>query len=393
MIIAVTFSFYACSSNKQASVDPIQNVDNHKKTNESAVSDNEYNDYYVDENTQNDTQNNENPSNSEEQYTNTQKDLAFIAPFVDMVSWIDTGSKYSINGAPNLAQFAKETGQLLYSLGFIQLNQSNPINSDGSPRWGWGGYADMSEKFNDGFQYEGIKASINNLKEMGGDVIVSFGGQLGLAPWTVCQDKKVLMQMYLEVINAYNLSRIDLDIEESNQDAYQNYLNAEALKEVQDATNIKITLTIPISPSGWEQKQIDLINAYLGAGLKIDIINSMTMCYYNYGVYQNEDYADASIRAIENAKEQLKYIYSNFGKTLTDSEAYSLMGATVAIGREVGNPDFTADLTKKVVQNFKEKGLRMMAFWNMERDSMIEKNAGIMGQYDHLTELFKFLEN
>jgi len=397
LVLTLTFSFYACTpNNEELSKDTASNIG---ITNENAVESNDFNEYYIDEKTQNNTKNSQNQSNYDENLEIPSTDNAkqevqnirFIAPFVDMVSWVDVSSPYSKNGAINLKKLAEDSGNYTYSLGFIQLNQSNPTNPDGTARWGWGGYYDLSEKGNDGYQYEGIKSSIKELKQAGGEVIVSFGGQLGLAPWTVCQDTKVLMQMYLEVINAYDLKRIDLDIEESNQDAYQNYQNALALKEVQDATGVNVTLTIPISPSGWEQKQIDVIKAYLGTGLNVDIINSMTMCYYGYGVHADEDYGDASIRALKNAKEQLKTIYSGFGITLTDKDAYSLMGATVAIGAESGNPDFTADLTRKLVSFCKDAGVRQMAMWNMERDATIEKNSGIHGKYEHIKELFKFL--
>ena len=51
-------------------------------------------------------------------------------------------------------------------------------------------------------------------------------------------------------------------------------------------------------PDGWKDKQLKIINAYLDAGVDISLINSMTMCY-GYGVSENEDYGDASIRAME----------------------------------------------------------------------------------------------
>ena len=55
----------------------------------------------------------------------------------------------------------------------------------------------------------------------------------------------MLEKFYNEVIETYSLKRMDLDIEESNQDKTQNQVNAKAIKAVQDATNIEITLTIP----------------------------------------------------------------------------------------------------------------------------------------------------
>lgn len=388
-IIALTFSFYACTSSKQ------KNTNN--QTQNSTQNQNSNTDHQNENNSSNNSNNEfldgifSPEQNEEKENNNTQTQTGYIAPYVDMVAWVDPANEYSINGTTNLAKLAQETGQMVYSLGFIQLNQSTPTNPDGSPCWGWGGYFNLNEKQNDGFQYEGIKQSILGLKNMGGDVIVSFGGQLGQSPWTVCQDIETLKQMYYEVISAYNLSRIDLDIEESNQDANNNYINALALKEVQQNTGIKISLTIPILPSGWQQKQIDIILAYLGAGVEIDVINSMTMCYYNYGLYSDEDYADASIRALKNASVQLQNIYSKFGITTTKEECYSKLGATVAIGTEVGNPDFTPNLTKKLVEFCKNNNIKMLSYWNIGRDIKIEQNSGINKKYEHLAEMFKFL--
>ena len=63
-----------------------------------------------------------------------------LAPFVDMVSWIDVNSSYSNNGAPNLEQIYKDTGCQYFNLGFIRADSSQPTEADGTIRWGWGGY-------------------------------------------------------------------------------------------------------------------------------------------------------------------------------------------------------------------------------------------------------------
>ena len=66
------------------------------------------------------------------------------------------------------------------------------------------------------------------------------------------------------------------------------------VKQVQGLTNVKVVLTIPIMPSGWKDKQIKIIQAYLNQGVQIDLINSMTMCY-GAEVNDNEDYVDICV--------------------------------------------------------------------------------------------------
>ncbi|MEG1581784.1 MAG: glycosyl hydrolase family 18 protein [Clostridia bacterium] len=311
-----------------------------------------------------------------------------VAPFIDLTSWVPLEHPYSVNGVPNLSKIAGETGEKYFNLGFVQLDYKKPINADGSLRWCWAGYYYLSEKGNDNFQYEGIKACIKAVRDQGGDVIVSIGGQLGPAPWTVSANVLKLADMYTDIVNTYKLKRIDLDIEEGKED---NQINAKAIKIAQTRTNVEVVLTIPVMPNGWDKKQIDLIESYLNEGVDICLINNMTMCYGFTSLNANEDYGDASIRAMANAAKQLVNIYKTRGKTISISEAYKKMGATVDIGYENNlNPTFTPNLTKKVVDDAIKNNYGMVSFWSLNRDTEIEENKGITSKYAHLYELKKF---
>ena len=306
-----------------------------------------------------------------------------LAPFVDMVSWVND-TTYGINGVPNLQQFYWDNGGKYYNLGFIRADDKQPLEDNGTIRWGWGGYYKLSPKGNDGFQYEGIVESIKRLRLSGGDIIVSFGGQLGTSPWTTTQNVARLKEMYLDVIDEYDLKRIDLDIEETNQDYNNNLANAKAVKIVQDLTGVEVTLTIPIMPYGWDTKQLNIIRAYLTAGVKLKLINSMTMCYGYNAVGNNETFGDASIRALKNANKQLMQLYTEYGVTLSENDAYKLMGATVDIGYEnTENPIFTVEETKQVAEFARDKGMGMFSFWSMNRDALLEYNKAINYTYTY----------
>lgn len=315
-----------------------------------------------------------------------------VAPFVDMSSWIDPSNAYSINGVPNLGKFASDTGIKIYNLGFINPLTNKPTNADGSINWGWGGYSSLVKNSTNS-QYLGIVQSMQNLTDVGGKYIISVGGQAGDAPWKVTQNVQSLTNMYLDIIQTYNIKRLDLDIEESNQDADHNSANAKAIKQVQDQTNIEITLTIPIMPSGWQQKQINIIKAYLNQGVDISMINSMCMCY-GTGTYSGEDYGDASIRAIENSILQMKELYSNYGFELSDAQAYQKTGVTVSIGYESYlYPTFTTSMMQKVVNHAKTNNYGMLSFWSMGRDSTIDGNTGIQSKYAYSTLAKEYLQN
>lgn len=306
------------------------------------------------------------------------------APYIDMSGWVDTTSAYSINGVPNLEKLSKESGFPYFNLGFIQPDQTTPLETDGTIRWGWGGYYTLGEAGGTSSkQYQGIKSSIKSLRDIGGDYSISVGGQVGKAPWVVTQNVDKLESFYIDIINTYGIKRLDLDIEESNQDYSQNVANAKAIKRVQDNTNIEITLTIPIMPSGWQDKQINIIKAYLTEGVFVSLFNSMTMCY-GTGVYENEDYGTASVRAITNSIKQLKNIYANFGQSLTDDQAYLKTGATFSIGYENSlYPTFTLDMANTIVDDAIKHNYGMVSMWSMGRDAMLSPNQAITSKYNY----------
>ena len=316
--------------------------------------------------------------------------IRLAAPYIDMSSWVDPANAYSINGAPNLEKLQTDSGFAYFNLGFIQPDTNTPLESDGTIRWGWGGYYSLGPNGGNSSQYQGILTSLQNLRKKGGDYAISIGGQLGAAPWVVTQNQAMLEKFYNEVIETYSLKRMDLDIEESNQDYGQNIANAKAIKAIQDKTNIEITLTIPIMPSGWEQKQINIINAYLDAGVDIKLINSMTMCY-GTGVNENEDYGTASVRAITNSVKQLKTLYSNHGILLSDDQAYLKTGATFSIGYESNlYPTFTTSMASTIVEDAKKHNYGLVSMWSIGRDAMLSPNQAITEPFTFTKELRKY---
>ncbi len=308
--------------------------------------------------------------------------VRLAAPYIDMSSWVEPASAYSLSGAPNLGKLYDESGFRYFNLGFIQPDSTTPLASDGNINWGWGGYGTLNKANSTNAQYKGIVQSLTNLRAKGGDFAISIGGQLGDAPWVVTQNQTALENFYKDIIGTYELKRLDLDIEESNQDHWQNIVNARAVKAVQDNTGVEVTLTIPIMPYGWDQKQINIINAYLDAGVDIQVINSMTMCY-GTGTYEGEDYGEASVRAMGNAFNQIKEIYANHGFSLSDDQAYLKLGATYSIGYESNvYPVFTTEMSSTVVEDAIDKNYGLVSFWSMGRDAKLEANQEIKTQYE-----------
>ncbi len=313
-----------------------------------------------------------------------------FAPFVDIVSWT-SNQEYASAGSLSLEKMYKDTGILYYNLGFIMADTHNPTVTDGVLNWTWGGYSSLSESATDQWQLDGIKASINYIRSVGGDVIVSIGGLNEGNFFQYTQDEDVLYQTYMNVVQGYGLTRLDLDIEGTAQNKEQNVVNAKALKRVQEETGVEIVLTLPVLPSGLTEQGLWVLDAYLENGVDVDMVNIMTMCYGNGTLLAGENYGTASLRAVTSLAGQIKERYANIlNVTLTEDEVYKKIGTTVSIGYEsAAHPIWTTEWSQLVVDQAIELGLGMVSFWCLNRDCMqYGENSGIYGMYEH-TDIFK----
>ncbi|MGL5540926.1 MAG: glycosyl hydrolase family 18 protein, partial [Erysipelotrichaceae bacterium] len=312
------------------------------------------------------------------------------APYADMVAW--NSGAFSNNGALNLKKIYQDTGVKFFNLGFIQALGGI---QDGKLNRGWGGYATLNEQHNDNAQYQGIKQAIKDIRAVGGDVSISLGGLNGVALWEASQDVEVLYQTYKEIVEGYGLTRLDLDIEGAATNKEHNRVNAQAIKRVQDETGVDIVLTLAVLPTGLTSVQLDVLEVYLQAGVNVELVNIMTMCYGSSTLLPGENYGGASVRAVENTKNQLQtYFKTHANITLNDEQAYRKIGTTPSVGFEgAAHPIFPVEWTKMVVDHATDKGLGMTSMWSINRDAMAQSNSGIYAPYEHTTIMKQFGED
>lgn len=311
-----------------------------------------------------------------------------FAPFVDIVSYV-SDKDYSSAGSLSLEKMYKDTGILYYNLGFIMATTTGGI-TDGIIDWSWGGYSTLGENSTDTWQLDGIKESINYIRSKGGDVIVSIGGLNEGNFFQVTQDEEILFNTYMDVIQGYGLTRLDLDIEGGGQGKSLNIANAKALKRVQDATGVEIVLTLPVLPTGLTDLGLGTLEAYVENGVEVKMVNIMAMCYGNATILPGETYAGASVRAIDSTAQQILDTYQNNGKTISRTDAYTKVGVTVSIGEESASfPIWTTDYSQVVNEKAIQENIGMTSFWCLNRDcQQYGANSGIYGMYEH-TNVFK----
>lgn len=119
------------------------------------------------------------------------------------------------------------------------------------------------------------------IRANGGDIGISFGGYNGHELGTVCNSAEELAHAYQQVIDKYQLSYIDLDIEGNafgNVASEKRRFDAiKILKATAKKNNKKlvVSLTIPVIESGFNWDGKEEIKAAVAEGLDVDLYTPM----------------------------------------------------------------------------------------------------------------------
>ena len=202
--------------------------------------------------------------------------------------------------------------------------------------------------------------AINEIRAAGGDIVPSFGGWSGNKLGPNCPDSESLAGAYQEVIDAYGLSAIDIDIE--NTDEFENETVQDrilgALKIVKaNNPGIQTIVTFGTSTTGpnfWGNRLIDRA-AELDAGIDI-----FTIMPFDFG---SSNIHDDTIAAAEGLNAKL---VSSFG--WSSSEAYGHMGVSGMNGLSDQQEMTSLDAWTGIRDWARGVGLGRLAFWAVNRD-------------------------
>jgi chitinase len=259
-----------------------------------------------------------------------------VAPYVDMGEW----------PTPVLSTMAKSGNLKGFTLGFVTSAgcKASWFNAY-DPRAAW------------------QSSEIAAIRSAGGDVKVSFGGASGIELAQACTSVSSLAAEYNAVIKAYGLKYVDFDIEGAAvADPTSITRRSQALAQVQSANpGIKISLTLPVLPSGLDANGLNVVKAAKNAGVNLDMVNIMAMDYYMGAANQG----DRAVAAAKATQAQLKSLYG-----LADAAAWKKVGLTPMLGVNDSQNEifYPADATK-VVNFAKSVHLGMLSFWEVGRDA------------------------
>ncbi len=301
-----------------------------------------------------------------------------FAPYVDSTLW------------PQflLADKSKDLKLPYFNLGFI-VSQSIDVCK---PTWGTYYSAEEGP----------LNEEIKRVREMGGDVAVSFGGAANVPLHVAAPDAESLKEQYKRFIKAYGLTRIDFDIEGSwLSDTSSLKRNSEALKALQDELRsegykLEIWFTLPVIPSGLNNYGINVIKLALDEKVDIAGINVMTMNYGDWNAPNpNEQMGEYGIEAISSLKDQLKDLYNEYNIPKTESELWSMIGTTPMIGlNDVRTEVFNLQDARETIEFAIEKQIGMISMWSINRDKSPNGNLNYVSNHESsiVQEEYEFTE-
>jgi Glycosyl hydrolases family 18/Fibronectin type III domain len=275
-----------------------------------------------------------------------------FAPYVDET----TDSVYPI------ASVAQNEGVKYFSLAFIEADSHN------QPSWGGNSDDELGSAFD-----SALRAQITAVRQQGGNVIVSFGGARGKDLAQVITKLSALETAYASIINAYHLTRIDMDVEGAAlKDTASIDRRSQALAAVQQqmakvGQQLQVTFTLPVNPTGLEANALYVLQSARDHGLNITAVNVMAMDYGNATVPNPKgQMGTLAIEAATNTFNQLQGLY---GSSKTAAELWQMIAITSRIGvNNVSDEVFDQAAARQVLAFAQAKGLNELSFWALNRD-------------------------
>jgi chitinase len=256
----------------------------------------------------------------------------FAAPYLQIAS----------SDAGDMAADMKASGNKFYTLAFLIPKGSC------TAQW---------EDNND--SVGAFTSQINALKSAGGNVIISFGGAAGGEPAEKCTSVSSLEAEYANVVKTYGVTRLDFDIEGSDlNNTTANARRDQALAALQKANPaVQVDYTLPVAPNGLESNAQSLLKDAKAKGVKVTIVNIMTM---DFGDGQN---------ALKDAESAANATHTQLGKIFNGSSStqlWNMIGLTPIAGQNDDNEFFSQSNAATLESFAKSNGVGELSFWEVD---------------------------
>ncbi|GER21741.1 glycosyl hydrolase [Zafaria cholistanensis] len=234
----------------------------------------------------------------------------------------------------------------------------------------WGGYYSMDEAAGT-FDLDRRVARVH---EAGASVVVSTGGLINEEPAVACEDPAQLVTAYADLLERYDSSTLDLDIEgPALENPAASARRVQAVRELQGRFSaagkpLEVWLTLPVATGGLTAAGLAEVERYVAGGVDLAGVNLMTM---NFGETRSagQSMAAASIQAARSAHQQLKELYGSHGEEWGEMSLWSKIGLTPMLGQnDLMGEIFTLQDARDLNAFALEVGVGRVSLWSANRD-------------------------
>ena len=263
---------------------------------------------------------------------------------------------------------AQATGSKYFTLAFITADPQN--------RPAWGGYAEYAVAGTD-FDVM-MRGKVSQLRALGGDVAVSFGGAAGQELAQAITDPTKLAAAYRGVISGYGLTHVDFDIEGAasadKASIDRRWAAVAALQQEAAAAGqeLNVRVTLPVLPTGLTADGLYVLQSAKAHGVALGVVNVMAMDYGDSAAPNPAGHmGDYAIQAATSVFNQLGTVY---GSSLTDAQKWAMVGITPMIGvNDVTTEVFDQAAARQVEAWAAAHHIGLLSFWSENRDQQNAK--------------------
>jgi hypothetical protein len=264
---------------------------------------------------------------------------------------------------PSIAKVAERSGARYFTLAFLETLKKHPcaLAWDGDKDWRVRSGRYLSD--------------IASLREMGGDVIPSFGGwsadQHRTEIGDSCKDPEAIAAAYEFVVERYDVTRLDMDVEGRSlrRTAGIDRRN-QAIKLLQDwaaenGRTVQIQYTLPTSAEGLEDDSLAVLQNAIDNGVRVDVVNPMVFDYWDR---VTTDMGAAAVSASEGLHDSLAALYP----MKAEAELWAMQGATIMPG--IDDYPKKTEVTRlgdaRTLLDFATtNGMSTLSMWAIQRDN------------------------
>ncbi|MEV7394652.1 MULTISPECIES: carbohydrate binding domain-containing protein [unclassified Streptomyces] len=218
---------------------------------------------------------------------------------------------------------------------------------------------------------------IARAKSEGASVIVSSGGASGEPLAWTCSTQSSIDAGYQAIINDYGVTQLDFDVEGAAiADTAAAARQMQAMKDLKASDpNLQFSMTLPVLTSGLTGDGVNILKAAKNAGIKIDVVNIMTMDYY---AGTGTEMGQAALSAARATLAQMQSVDSGY--------TYANLGITPMIGKNDDGSTFTLADAQTVESFAAQNSVGRLAFWSANRDQPCSGSANSLSTCSEISQ-------